>query len=836
MFCSLIGYGQITYVNHAATGANNGTSWANAYTSLRLAINVTTSGEIWVAQGTYYPATVANPNRSLSFTLKNNVAIYGGFVGTETARSQRDYENNETIMSGDIGVAGDNTDNTYHVIKVSGSSTAINSSAKLDGFTIKDGNAESNDGGGAAFSSNCNPLISNCTFIDNRGHKGGAISCTSSTPTFTNVSFIDNDCQLFGGAFYSTSHGITFSNCYFEGNYSPIEGGALYFLDLSGLNTTIIDSCTFLIIWLYIVVVEFRVMVILPSNSTFEDNQATSQDINSGSYGGALYCDGNFNIINSIFTGNKSYLYGGAIVNAANLNIYNSVFHSNKVFIFSGSTYNGNNSGGIVNGAGQVTIKNSILYNNSTILGLFGGGVSNYYDSNGGTSTIDYCIGQGLPSSPNNFDTNPLFVSNTSYRLQFTSPAINAGDNSAIPSGITTDIGGNNRIFGGTVDIGAYEFEACNYVANNRIYVDVNKTSGLNDGLTWNNAFQDLQDALAFAQSCEAVQEIWVADGTYYPTSGTDRTIAFELKNGLKIYGGFAGNETSLSQRNFRTNISILSGEIGSTGSTSDNSYHVVTSIGNDNTAILDGFTITKGAANLNSNDNNYGAGLYGDGTSAIIQNCTFTGNAATFGAGVYQKNAGNSTFTNCIFHANTTVGLGSGGGAYIRDATSSFTNCLFYKNNGFNGGGIYNFNTQITITNSTFADNSGLHGGGIYSNDTIAQRYTVTNCIFWNNSALTQINRTTFNVTYSIVQGGYTGTGNLNQDPLFVDAANDNYALQASSPAVDAGNNAAIPSGITTDLAGFDRIINGTVNMGAFETSNSVLPVELLYFKGQCC
>ena len=781
-------YGQITYVNHAAGGANDGTSWLNAYTNLNTAITNTASGEIWVAQGTYKPTT--GTDRTISFTLKNNVVIYGGFNGTEVSLSQRDYEDNETIMSGDIGVASDTSDNSYHVIYVNGSVSSINSSAVLDGVTVSGGNAgegtlPNNQGGGIFLYDNASPTIRNCKVKSNRALVAG------------------------GGMSVNSMCDPVIENTIFESNVA-YEGGGIYAFTSAMTTSTInIKSCIF--------------------------------KENKGGFSSAFHCSGiDVTITNSLFYENRAgdllYEDGGTIYaeNDNTLSVYNSTIADNRVLL-KPLSYSASQTAGIkVASIGTTAeIRNTIFYLNQ-ISDFVQQGYRAFVQPPTATGTVDYCIGKDLPSSPNNTNVNPLFVGAGDYRLQSTSSAINAGDNSEIPVGITTDLDNNDRIYGGTVEIGAYEFGACNYVTNNRIYVDANKMSGTYDGLTWDNAFQDLQDALAFAQSCEAVQEIWVADGTYYPTSGTDRAIAFELKNNLKIYGGFAGNETSLSQRDFQTNISILDGDIGTSADNTDNSYHVVTSTGNDNTAILDGFTIKNGNADLSSGDYNKGAGLYGDGTSMTIQNCTFTANSASHGAGVYQKNTGNSTFTNCIFHTNTTVGFSGGGGAYIRDATSSFTNCLFYENHAYFGGGIYNLNTQITVTNSTFADNTGFHGGGIYSYDTDIQRYTVANCIFWNPSTSSEINRTGFNVTYSIINGGYTGTGNLNQDPLFVDAANDDYALQASSPAVDAGSNAAVPVDITTDLAGFDRIINGTVNMGAFETSNSVLPVELLYFKGE--
>ena len=132
--------GQV-YVDIAATGANDGTSWADAYTDLQVALASTASGEIWVAAGVYHPTTCSpclDADRSIAFDLKDNVAVYGGFDGTESNISQRDFNANLTILSGDIGTAMDSTDNSYHVCRA----VHVNSSCILDGVIVEQGNAD----------------------------------------------------------------------------------------------------------------------------------------------------------------------------------------------------------------------------------------------------------------------------------------------------------------------------------------------------------------------------------------------------------------------------------------------------------------------------------------------------------------------------------------------------------------------------------------------------------------------------------------------------------------------------------------------------------------------
>ena len=124
--------------------------------------------------------------------------------------------------------------------------------------------------------------------------------------------------------------------------------------------------------------------------------------------------------------------------------------------------------------------------------------------------------------------------------------------------------------------------------------------NGANNGTSWSNAYTDLQSAIATA---DYGTQIWVAVGTYKPTTGTDRDAYFELKNGLEIYGGFIGTETQLEERDYIHNESILSGDIGVVGDSLDNSYTIVYSIGTDENTILEGFTIREGNADYPGGD-----------------------------------------------------------------------------------------------------------------------------------------------------------------------------------------------------------------------------------------
>lgn len=210
------------------------------------------------------------------------------------------------------------------------------------------------------------------------------------------------------------------------------------------------------------------------------------------------------------------------------------------------------------------------------------------------------------------------------------------------------------------------------------IYVDLNAT-GSDDGTSWPNAFTSLQAALAASTSGD---EIWVAAGTYLPTSTADRAISFALKNGVGIYGGFDGTETLRTQRDPALNVTILSGDIGTPGSNADNSYHVVTTDATVTlSAVLDGFSVTAGQANGSSPDNR-GGGMWINSGSPTLANLKFTFNFASEEGGGLRVTSGSATLTNCSFLSNSVAFRGSGGGLKSGGgSTVTCQNCVFRSN-----------------------------------------------------------------------------------------------------------------------------------------------------------
>lgn len=247
------------------------------------------------------------------------------------------------------------------------------------------------------------------------------------------------------------------------------------------------------------------------------------------------------------------------------------------------------------------------------------------------------------------------------------------------------------------------------------------KPEATGDCASWSNAC-GLQTALGKAQSGD---QVWVAGGTYYPTSGTDRTATFRLESGVALYGGFSGNETGLEGRNWRTNVTTLSGDIGTGADASDNAYHVVTGSGTDGTAILDGFTVTGG--NANGSQDSDGGGMYNSGGSPTVRNSEFTKNSAVDrGGSMVNLDNSNPEISNVTFRDSSSR---SGGGMLNLSSNPSLTNVFFFQNkvtapqgsatNGIfaAGGGLYNMESSPRLVNVTFfANTSTGYGGGVYN------------------------------------------------------------------------------------------------------------------------
>jgi SprB repeat/Secretion system C-terminal sorting domain len=361
--------------------------------------------------------------------------------------------------------------------------------------------------------------------------------------------------------------------------------------------------------------------------------------------------------------------------------------------------------------------------------------------------------------------------------------------------------------------------------------------TGSNNGTSWTNAFTSLQPAIDAVEALGGGQ-VWVASGTYKPTATTDRNVSFVLKNNVAIYGGFNGSETQLTQRNFKSNVTILSGEIG-TSAITDNSYHVITANSTvTGTGILDGVQITRGYDDSSTSPASVGGGgFFGtSGADPQFRNCVFLGNQVGFvrsGGAVFIVNS-TSRFINCTF-SNNVASNGYGGAVFAQSfGNPFFINCLFFGNDAGSGGGIVSRTGLVTIINSTFSKNRSLgtlfddHGGGALTAFQTGGDFLIHNSIIWGNtSAVTgrgEIYATggSFSTSSSnnIIPAAFAlGTNAINTDPGFFNATANDFRIRLScSVAFNAGLSSNVPTDVTTDVENKLRNAYGGVDIGAYE------------------
>ena len=858
------------YVNLAATGANNGSSWTDAYLDLQDALANTTSGEIWVAKGTYYPTS--STDRNVSFVLNQNVDLYGGFAGNETSISQRNISVNKTELSGNIGSLILAFDNSYIIIR---RSAGLAANLTIDGFTIADAynsDVGLNRGGGIFIDGpNSGPLnISNCTFDDNFSlETGGALYSNNSIVDISNCSFNNNDAVDMGGAIYIFLGEMSISNSTMFNNTSSQKGGAVYLLagelTISNSDISINHSDEGGAIFntggeLTLINSNLATNSATRGGSLFlntgelidiELENCTLRNNTSTSFGGAIYSDaGSLKVIKSLFQ-NNSGTNGGALYvtgdplgynpNSAELN--NCVLINNQASVEGGAIY--------INQEGELKLRNSTLFNNpsasnaavysqgspsSMINSIIWANSISVKLSFSSILTASNCILEnGYTSCTNcpngNGDIDPMFIDSgqplgpdnelsfdDGLRLSSSSPAVNAGAASITTP--VTDILDNPRI--GLFDLGAYE--RC--FGDSILFVNQVAT-GNEDGSSWADAKTSLADALLLANTCEDVKEIWVAAGTYLPAydnSGmpsTGKQTTFRLSSNLSLLGGFDGTETDKSQRDHKENLCVLSGDLlqndnGFSGN-GENSWTLVRGNGISD-FLLDGFTI-RGCQSVGESALafNYGSG--------IIRNVILKENV---GQHVVQD------FPQPGIEMDQCVIINNVCSWYVLDGVNSISNSFIHDNqsDASNGAAVRAGSITNSVVSNTKRGIAGLRAngieGGIVTNCTVVlnevgvRNATIKNSILWDNN----LEFTNSTVSYSNVEGLGGGTGNINLDPQFVNLSDpdgvddeggtldDGVAILAGSPAKDASDPSTTDP--SHDLTGDARL--GVFDMGAYE------------------
>ena len=771
------------YVKWDASGSGDGLSWENAYTSLQSALTAAVSGdEIWVAKGIYTPTLTSD--RSISFAMKNGVAIYGGFAATESNLNQRAHfgegEANETILSGDIGTADDNTDNCYHVF-YHPDGLAISNTAILNGFTIAGGYY--NNAG----------LVSD---VDKRG--GGMYNGTGNAPTIQKCVFKDN-VSIYGGGIYNYGEGCDtrMENCIFKNNMSnKIDvagglGGAIY-------NTTNAD-----------------VTII---NCQIVNNEAKAT-------GGGIYNNSGSNaaIINTTIANNTADSYGGGIRVASdcsstlqNCIVWGNVSpNGNQFYTSIDAIINLNyscysNSAGDVGGSGGTFAPDEhCLTSNPQFINASGG---------------DFLIPETSPCKDagfNTYNTLPTDIRGKT-RIQFTTIDMGAYEYSPGTIYVNAAAAGLNN---GTSWVDAFNSvqSALSYaVSGDEIWVakgmykPTNQVGGSTDRYL---TFQ-MEDGVAIYGGF-AGTETATTQRTDFGVDGVNETI---LSGDIGTTGV---NTDNCYHVFYHQDLLNLSSSSILNGFTISGGYY-------NNAGLITDF-------------DKRGGGMHNAaGNTPTIQQCVFKDNVSIYGGGMYNYGVGcNTTIENCIFKNNTANKIneegGLGGGIYnTTSADVTIINCLISNNIAeATGGGVYNNSGSIaTLINTTISNNTANLAGGIrlYSGSDA----TLENSIVWGNASTSTTSNQflieagcTITLRYSCYSNssgdinGDLGTPSncTTDDPDFINAAGGNFLVPGDSPCTNTGNNSY--NNLSTDIRGKVRIQDITIDMGAYEYSSGTIYVN---------
>lgn len=645
---ALCAQAQTVYVKWNASGSNNGSSWANAYTSLDAALLAAAPGQsIWVAAGTYKPSTPAPDN---SFPLQSGVSMYGGFAGTETALNQRNIAANPTILSGDISgndITGNfttnRTDNSPHVVVMVSVSSADR--AVLDGFTIKGGQTLVGDPNadltrrGAGVLVNTKATVRNCIFNDNYGESGAGLAVIGNAGAGV---LVDN-CLFEGNKvteqaillLRQTPNGEV-NKCVFRNNQT--NRGALYPVQ-TGLIT--IDSCL------------------------FERNDGGSN------FGAAMFSwQAGWNMSNCIFRGNKSANAAGIYIDNRDggdvVNINNCLFEKDTTTSFGG--------GGIYGWQATVHLKNTIFrenYGPDAAASYFNG---SEFDSE---YSLDSCLFERNVTT--DYGGSSIWNNRTKYTLSNCIFRENKAPSSgaALYNGDSTVFVVKNCLFDGNT--GNYAAAIANYgIGCNGTFESCTFSNNMasQGGGAVSNGFK----ADVLFKSCAFNTNSAKFGGAIFTQNDTTR---LRVENSVFNENGTTGNggaiyvnphiATSIKNCEFTYNTGDYGAAIQAIG---DSLLWI------ENTIFRDNYANTQGGA-LNLNE-----------AKAVLTNCLFARNI-NLGAGAggaISINASDSVqsrvkIVNSTF-ADNEAAIGAGIAqweAAAGDAQLSLLNCLFQNSNGDN-------------------------------------------------------------------------------------------------------------------------------------------------------
>lgn len=760
------------YVKSDAAGANNGASWQDAYTSLTDALTAAVDGDqVWVAAGTYKPVS-ATPKGS--FTLPAGVALYGGFVGTESTLAARNPATNVTTLSGDLtgdDVVGSFTtkrsDNSTHVVQVTDPGLS-GARATIDGFTIS---------GGQTLSGTTNPDLS---------RRGGGI-LTNAKLTVRGCLFTDNNAET-GGALAAVSRdasGLLVDNCVFSKNNATTLGAGMFLRDLA--NGCEVNRCIFS----ENKTIRGTVYVITSANMVMDSCQFLNNDAGLNPCAGMYTWQTLFTLTNSTFKGNRANDYA-AMYNDGRSGVFpftidNCHFEDN-VAVDATTTTNVATGGAIFNATTTSLIKNCTFLNNS---GHAGGGIYLSGTVAGNKNIIENCTFEGNKATPGASTSatrgGALYTFKANYEVR----------NSTFKKSTAGTSGGHLH----NADSSLFYYSKCRFEGGQASFGGAASNYNAGDVGTY--------------EDCEFVNNTAATSGGAITTGFTANVT---LKNCL-VETNSARSGGGLFVQNTNSKLTVL------------------------------------GSSLLSNNADNNGGGINVSASiPLVVDQCLFSGNAATTGGAISFSddtfNLGTLVIRNTSIQnnfANT-----QGAGLNISNTNAQIENCLIFSNvnSGAGAGGAISNNASgssspLTLLNCTIADNTAAIGGGIaqWQDSLGTASVSLQNCVLYGN----------LNADYEIEDGAPTVVskgGNfsgdqslaavltqtndqLGLDPLFVDPLGSfDYHLKAGSPCIDKGIAAGASA---TDIEGKPRV--GAPDQGCYEFQSvgthqpglQVLPLRLL-------
>lgn len=728
---------KIYYVSSQATDTGDGSSWDNATTLIQALDKAVAGDRIWVqgfdtlTGGNLYVAPKGG------FAVKSGVQLYGGFAGTESRLSQRvtlgkpyqlkyrsvlsgDIQRNDTVGSVDLifPANGTRSDNATHVLSVNLDPTQASGNNNtyptvINGFSIGNGQAagtgDAGKGGGIyVYGDNSKGgvfRIERCFLISNYATQGGAVYVSSEVQNVNNGESLINQCVIYNNA---------------AGERAAVEnqGGGIY---LAGKATVV--------------------------NTSIFNNGNGGVRLSSGS-----------KVVNATIARNTGAGVDMTAGGSGDAHVYNSIIWGNT----------------------QLYLQNDPGFRNSAYHEVVSRDPATP-DENGNIYVAKENRGDKFgpmfdaPSVKTSYDRDfnwresayPLW----SWNVLEGSVMIDKGHNDYYDQNVydSEDMAGNPRISGDRISVGAYEYQ---YLPATRIRYVKPTATGTGDGSSWDNASGDLQkmiDELADNNVSQQAGEVWVAAGTYKPQSqlisGMNYSASFRMRDGISVYGGFAGNEMSKQERakgtmpwDF-TNVTVLEAAYyesklawtNSKWTVGSDSRHVVwfapMSGESDFTRIttLDGVTVQGGYAQGNTGLDDFktdcGGGVYMDGANAYLSNCIVRENYATGnGGGVYLKNG--RVQTSLIYNNNADA---DGGAVYVENRGLVYRSMLT-NNSALNGAGVYLYNgaeassddpdhpeylilSTCVVSNNTVRGNGAVYcdKGGVLMQNTITNNECVT-------------------------------------------------------------------------------------------------------------